>query len=158
MSLVNRHWNRYSGWTSFQVDTSDFPVSQSSMRRAHVSVRIRISYKPAQCNWWDQSVMINLIDSRCSTHGLLLCFISLHISNGLVSTSLVGHVLYSADLMSAIYIPSCYLMVHRYIYSRYSSVFLTLYQLYHPLPSSTLISSSSLYLKLQPESLLKVVT
>jgi len=33
-----------------------------------------------------------------------------------------------------------------------------LYQLYHSLPSSNLISSSSLYLKLQPELLLKVVT
>jgi len=49
-------------------------------------------------------------------------------------------------------------MVHRYIYSRYSPVFDTLYQLYHSLPSSTLYSSSSLYLKLQPELLLKVVT
>ena len=91
-------------------------------------------------------------------HGLLLCFRLLHIFNGLVSTSLVGHVLYSADLMSATCIPYLLLMVHRYIYSRYSSVFLTLYQLYHSLPSSTLISFSSLYLKLQPELLLKVVT
>jgi len=33
-----------------------------------------------------------------------------------------------------------------------------LYQLYHSLPSSTLISSLSLYLKLQPELLLKVIT
>jgi len=32
-----------------------------------------------------------------------------------------------------------------------------LYQLYHSLPSSTLISSLSLYLKLQPELLLKVI-
>jgi len=91
-------------------------------------------------------------------HGLLLCFISLHISNGSVSISLVGHVLYSADLMSATCIPHSLLMVHRYIYSRYSPVFLTLYQLYYSLLSSTLISSSSLYLKLQPELLLKVVT
>ena len=91
-------------------------------------------------------VMIDLIDSRCSTHGLLLCFILLHISNGSVSASPVGHVLYSADLMSATCIPHFHLMVHRYIYSRYSSVFLTLYQLYHSLPSSTSISSSSLYL------------
>jgi len=52
-------------------------------------------------------------------------------------------------------LPYVFLMVHRYIYSRYFSVFLTLYQLYHSLPSSTLISSSSLYLKLQ---LLKVIT
>jgi len=91
-------------------------------------------------------------------HGPLLCFISLHMSNGSVSASLVGHVLYSADLMSATYIPHSLLMVHRYIYSRYSPVFLTLYQLYHSFPSSTLYSSSSLYLKLQPELLLKVVT
>ena len=91
-------------------------------------------------------VMIDLIVSRCSTHGLLLCFILLHISNGSVSTSLVGHVLYSTDLMSAICSPCYYLMVHRYIYSRYSSVFLMLYQLYHSLPSSTLNSSLSLYL------------
>jgi len=105
-----------------------------------------------------QSVMIDLIDSRCSTHGLLLCFISLHISNSSVSASLVGHVLYSVDLMSTTCIPHFYLMMHRYIYSRYSSIFLTLYQLYHSLPSSTLISFSSLYLKLQSELLLKVVT
>jgi len=102
--------------------------------------------------------MIDLIISRCSTHRLLLCFILLHISNGSVSTSLVGHVLYSADLMFATCTPYYYLMVHRYIYSRYSSVFLTLYQLYHSLSSSTLISSSSLYLKLQPELPLKVIT
>jgi len=91
-------------------------------------------------------VMINLIVPRCSTHGLLLCFILLHISNSSVSTSLVGHVLYSADLMSTTCIPHSYLMVHRYIYSRYSSVFLTLYQLYHSLLSLTPISFSSLHL------------
>jgi len=102
--------------------------------------------------------MISLIDSRYFTHGLLLCFISLHISNGSVSTSLVGHVLYSADLMSAICISYFHLMVYRYIYSRYSFVFLMLYQLYHSLFSSTLISFSSLCLKLQPKLLLKVVT
>jgi len=90
-------------------------------------------------------------------HRLLLHFLLLHISNGLVSISLVGHVLYLADLMSAICIPHILLMVHRYIYSRYSSVFPILYQLYHSLFFSTLISSSSLYLKLQPELLLKVV-
>ena len=101
--------------------------------------------------------MINLIDSRYSIHGLFLCFISLHISNGSVSTSLVGHVLYSADLMSAICIPYFHLMVYRYIYNRYSSVFLTLYQLYHSLPFLTPTSSSSLYLKLQPELLLKII-
>jgi len=106
----------------------------------------------------DDIVMIDLIVSRCSTHGLLFCFILLHISNGSVSASLVGHILYLADLMSTICIPHYYLIVHRYIYSRYSPVFLTLYQLYHSLPSSTLISSSSLYLKLQPELLLKIVT
>jgi len=102
--------------------------------------------------------MINLIDSRCSTHGLLLCFISLHISNSSVSASLVEHVFYSADLMSAIYFPYFYFMIYEYIYSRYSSVFLTLYQLYYSLPFSTLISSSSFYLKLQPKLFLKVVT
>ena len=91
-------------------------------------------------------------------HGPLLCFISLYISNGSVSALLVGHVLYLVDLMFATCIPYLLLMVHRYIYSRYSPVFLMLYQLYHSLPSLTLISSSSLYLKLQPELLLKVVT
>jgi len=79
-------------------------------------------------------------------HGLLLHFILLYISNGSVNTSLVEHVFYSADLMSAICSPHYYLMVHRYIYSRYSSVFPMLYQLYHSLLSSTLNSSSSLYL------------
>ena len=92
--------------------------------------------------------MIDLIDSRYFTHRLLLCFILLHISNGSVSASLVGHVLYSVDLMFVIYIPYFYLIVYGYIYSRYSSVFLTLYQLYYSLPSLTLILSSSLYLKL----------
>jgi len=60
-------------------------------------------------------------------HGPLLCFRLLHIFNGSVSASLVGHILYSADFMSAICIPHLLLMVHRYIYSRYSSVFLMLY-------------------------------
>jgi len=32
-------------------------------------------------------------------HRLLLCFILLYMSNSSVSTSLVGHVLYSADLI-----------------------------------------------------------
>jgi len=105
-------------------------------------------------------VTIDLISYRCSPWGnhMDYFFILLHISNGSVSTSLVGHVLYLADLISAICIPHILLMVHRYIYSRYSPVFPMLYQLYHSLPSSTLISFSSLYLKLQPELLLKVVT
>ena len=60
--------------------------------------------------------------------------------------------------MAATCIPHILLMVHRYIYSRYSPVFPMLYQLYYSLPSSTLYSSSSLYLKLQPELLLKVIT
>ena len=90
--------------------------------------------------------MIDLIVSRCSTHGLLLCFILLYISNSSVSASLVGHVLYSADLMSAICTLHYYLIVHRYIYSRYSPVCPTLSQLYHSLPFSTLNSSLSLYL------------
>jgi len=90
--------------------------------------------------------MIDLIDFRYFTYGLLLDFISLHISNGSVSASLVKYVLYLTDLMSAICIPHFYLMVHRYIYSRYSFVFLMLYQLYHSLPFSTLNSSLSLYL------------
>ena len=67
---------------------------------------------------------------------------------GSVSALLVGHVLYSADLMSAICIPHILLMVYRYIYSRYSPVFPMLYQLYHSLPSSTLNLSSSLYLSI----------
>ena len=86
------------------------------------------------------------VSTMMQPHGLLLCFKLLHMYNSSVSASLVGHVLYSADLMSAICIPHYYLMVHRYIYSRYSPVFPMLYQLYHSLPSSTLISSSSLYL------------
>ena len=91
-------------------------------------------------------VIIDLIVSRCSIHGLLLCFILLHISNGSISASLVRHVLYSANLMSAICIPHILLMVHRYIYSRYSPVFPMLYQLYHSLPFSTLNLSLSFYL------------
>ena len=80
-------------------------------------------------------------------HGRLLYFMLLHISNNLVSASLVGY-LYSADLMSAICFPYLLLMVHRYIYSRYSPVFSMLYQLYHFLPFTTLYSSSSLYLSI----------
>ena len=79
-------------------------------------------------------------------YGLLLCFTLPHMSNSSVSASLVGHVFYLADLMSAICFPHLLLIVYRYIYSRYSSVFGTLYQLYHSLPFSTLTSSSSLYL------------
>jgi len=90
-----------------------------------------------------QNVIIDLIVSRCFTDGLLLCFILLHISNGLVSASLVGHVLYSADLMSVTCTLHYYLMVHRYIYSRYSLVFPMLYQLYHSLLSQTLFSHIS---------------
>jgi len=111
--------------------------------------KCKVMYKGITWRWprtHSTFVMINLIISRCFTHGLLLCFILLYIFNGSVSTSLVGHVLYSADLMSATCIPHLLLMIHRYIYSRYSSVFLMLYQLYHSLPSSTLNSSSSLYL------------
>ena len=74
------------------------------------------------------------------------CFTLCHISNSSVSTLPVGHVLYSADLMSAICFSYSLLMVHRYIYNEYSSVLLMLYQLYHFLPFSTLISFSSLYL------------
>jgi len=79
-------------------------------------------------------------------YGQLLCFMLLNISNSSVSTSLVGHVLYSADLMFAICFPYLLCMIHRYIYNKYSLVFGTLYQLYCFLPFSTLISSSSLYL------------
>jgi len=94
---------------------------------------------------YDQPHFIQVF-TMMQPHGQLLCFILLHISNSSVNISLVGHVPYSADLMSAICFPHSFLMIHRYIYSRYSLVFLMLYQLYHSLPSSTLISSSSLYL------------
>ena len=50
----------------------------------------------------NNSVMIDLIASRCFTHGLLLLLILLHISNRSISASLVGHVLYSADLTAAV--------------------------------------------------------
>ena len=107
--------------------------------------------KVVECSWghkfWDRDiVMIDLITSRYSIHRLLLCFILLHISNSSVSVLLVGHILYSADLTSTICIPYYYLMVYRYIYSRYSPIFPMLYQLYYSLPFSTLISSLSLYL------------
>jgi len=99
--------------------------------------------KQTSCNDWPYFIQVL---TMMQPHGPLLCFISLHISNGSVSTSLVRHVLYSANLMSATCIPCSLFMVHRYIYSRYSSVFPMLYQLYHSLPFSTLNSSSSLYL------------
>ena len=95
-------------------------------------------------------VTINLIAHRyspwCNHTNYFFCFTLPHISNSSVSTSPVGHVLYSADLMSAICFPHSLLMVHRYIYSRYSLVLPMLYQLYHSFLSSTLISSSNLYL------------
>ena len=112
-------------------------------------IMITIPYPPlpssllSYCN--DRPHFIQVF-TMMQPHGPLFCFISLHISNGSVSASLVGHVLYSADLMFAIYIPHSLLIVHRYIYSRYSPVFLMLYQLYHSLPSSIFNSSSSLYL------------
>ena len=99
--------------------------------------------------------MINLIISRCSTHGLLLCFTLLHISNGSVSTSLVGHVLYSADLMSTTCIPYSYLMVYIVdtllyflCFTNYIIPFLP--QLLHYPQVFTWV--------LQPELLLKIVT
>jgi len=82
--------------------------------------------KTALISHEEGTVTINLIVSMCFTHELLLCFTLVHISNGSVSASLVGHVLYSENLMSATCIPHLLLMVHGYIYSRYSSVFLML--------------------------------
>ena len=76
------------------------------------------------CNDWLHFIQVF---TMMWPHGPLLCFISLYISNSSVSTLLVRHVLYSADLMFAICIPYSLLMVHRYIYSRYSFVFLILY-------------------------------
>jgi len=111
--------------------------------------------KCQECN--DRPYFIQVF-TMMQSHGPLLCFRLLHISNGSVSASLVEYVLYLADFISTICSPHYYLMVHRYIYSRYSSVFPMLYQLYHSFSFSTLISSSSLYLRLQPELLLKVVT
>ena len=51
------------------------------------------------------------------THGPLLSLILPYLYSSSVSTSLVGHVLYSADLISAIHLSPLYLMVHRYILS-----------------------------------------
>ena len=125
--------------------TNNASSSSSSLSQ----IMITIPYPPllssllSYCN--DRPHFIQVF-TMMQPYGPLLCFISLHISNGSVSTSLVGYVLYSVDLMSATCIPHSLLMVHRYIYSRYSPVFLMLYQLYYSLPSSTLNSSSSLYL------------
>jgi len=94
---------------------------------------------------YNQSHFIQVF-TMMQSHGQLLCFILLYISNSSVSALLVRHVFYSTDLMSAICFSHSFLMVHRYIYSRYFSVFLMLYQLYYSLPSLTLISSSRLYL------------
>jgi len=138
---------------NMNIETTD-PSHPSAENVTSFSFSLPAS-NPCICN--DRPHFIQVF-TMIQPHRPLLCFRSLHISNGSVSASLVGHVLYSADLMSATCIPHSLLMVHRYIYSRYSPVFLTLYQLYHSLPSSTLYSSSSLYLKLQPELLLKVVT
>ena len=76
------------------------------------------------------------------THGLLLLLTLPCLYSSSVSTSLVGHVLYSADLMFAIYFSHFHLMVHS---SKYSLVFPTLYQLYHSPFSFTLNLPSSLY-------------
>ena len=102
--------------------------------------------------------MINLIVSRYSTHGLLLCFILLHISNSSVSASLVGHVLYSVDLMSVICIPHILFMVYRYIYSRYSCIPYTLPIVSFPSFLNSHFIFKSLLKVLQPELLFKVVT
>ena len=100
--------------------------------------------------WNGDIVIIDLTAHRyspwCNHTDYFFCFTLPHISNNSVSTSPVGHVLYSADLMSAIYFSHSLLMVHRYIYSRYSLVLLMLYQLYHFFLSSTLILSSNFYL------------
>jgi len=110
----------------------------------------KIVHRPCSSCISNVFVTINLIAHRYSLWynyiNYFFCFILPHMSNSSVSTLLVGHVLYSADLMSAIYFPHSLLIVHRYIYSEYSPVLLMLYQLYHFFPSSTLISSSSLYL------------
>jgi len=49
-------------------------------------------------------------------HELFLSLL-LYLYSSSVSALLVGHVLYSADLMSATHLPLPYLMVHRYIYT-----------------------------------------
>jgi len=127
---------RKSQWQRQQGNSNKHWVRWSTLQNSQKT-------KNYSCN--DRPHFIQVF-TMMQPHGPLLCFILLHISNGSVSASLVGHVLYSADLMSATCIPHSLLMVHRYIYSRYSPVFLTLYQLYHSLPSSTLNSFSSLYL------------
>jgi len=109
------------------------------------TIRGVLSQQKNDCNNWPYYTQMF---TMMQPYELLLCFTLLHMFNSSVSISLVGYILYSADLMSAICIPYYYLMVHRYIYSRCSSVFLMLYQLYHSLPSSTLISSSRLYLSI----------
>jgi len=53
--------------------------------------------------------------SMSPTYGLLHLLIIPYLYNSWVSTSLVGHVLYSADLMSAMYFAHFYLMVDRHI-------------------------------------------
>ena len=50
--------------------------------------------------------------SMSLTHGLLCSLTFPYLYSSLLNASLVGHVLYSADLMSAM---NFYLMVHRYI-------------------------------------------
>jgi len=96
-------------------------------------------------------VTINLISYRCSPW----CN---HMDNFFVSYYFIYLIAQSASHwwgMFFIQQTSCLpyvFLIHSswyigiYIYSRYSLVFLTLYQLYYSLPSSTLISSSSLYL------------
>ena len=99
--------------------------------------------------------MIDLIVSRCSTHRLLLHFTLLHIANGSVSTLLVGHVLYLANLMSAICSPYYYLMVHIVDTSLYSLCFTNCTIPFLPLLS---IHPQVFTWVLQPELLLKVIT
>jgi len=109
------------------------------------TIRGVLSQQEDDCNNWPYYTQVF---TMMQPYGLLLCFTLLHMFNSSVSISPVGYILYSADLMSTICIPHYYLMVHRYIYSRCSPVFLMLYQLYHSLPFSTLISSSRLYLSI----------
>jgi len=63
ITFVNRHWNRYSSQTPFQIGTSNFSVSWSSMRKACISsfYQWHVLYSLSKPNLYDFLYVTNFI-------------------------------------------------------------------------------------------------